>query len=53
MDAVRFSTREVIELKPMNPRAIARGSRQVQRYVEELNGLIDDDRPWTGHVWRY
>jgi len=36
-DAVNWSTKEVVELKPNNPRAIRLGERQLQRYIEELN----------------
>jgi Restriction endonuclease fold toxin 9 len=35
-DAVNFATREVIELKPNNPRAIGEGLRQAQGYAQQL-----------------
>ncbi|KSV75942.1 hypothetical protein N185_15970 [Sinorhizobium sp. GW3] len=35
-DAVNFETREVIELKPNNDRAIRRGGRQLELYRQEL-----------------
>lgn len=35
-DAVNLRMREVIELKPNNPRAIALGRRQLDRYFREL-----------------
>ncbi len=50
-DAVSFSQRIVRELKPDNPKAIARGWRQVKRYrdiLEERTGMT-----WTAHVDTY
>jgi len=35
-DAVNLATREVIELKPNNPAAIARGLRQAEGYAQQL-----------------
>jgi len=37
-DAVNLETREVVELKPNNPRAIARGTAQARGYAEQLSG---------------
>lgn len=37
VDGINFRTREVVELKPNNPRAIREGQRQLYRYPEELN----------------
>jgi hypothetical protein len=50
-DAVNPTTREVIELKPNNPRAIRGGQRQVQRYVDELSEMTG--QPWSGRVETY
>ena len=51
-DAVNIDTRDVIELKPNNPRAIRRGQRQVDAYVEELNRMYPGPR-FTGRVETY
>jgi len=53
VDALNRSTREVIELKPNNARAIARGVKQLQGYIIELNETEPGARPWTGRVMRY
>lgn len=45
------TTREVIELKPNNPRAIRKGQTQVQGYVDELQETTG--QPWTGRVETY
>ena len=37
MDAYNQEVREVRELKPNNPRAIARGEKQVQEYCRECD----------------
>jgi RecB family endonuclease NucS len=50
-DAVNFETKQVLELKPNNRRAVRRGEGQLQRYVEELNR--EYGRGWTGTVVRY
>ncbi|MCK6575795.1 hypothetical protein L6V77_32475 [Myxococcota bacterium] len=50
-DAVNEATREVIELKPNNPRAIRDGHRQLQRYIDELQETTG--QPWTGRVETY
>jgi Restriction endonuclease fold toxin 9 len=52
VDAINFETREVIELKPNNPRAIRLGERQVADYVAKLNEQFPGD-PWTGQVVTY
>ena len=49
-DAVNFATRDVIELKPNNPRAIRRGERQAKSYAEELAA---DGQVWTWRVVTY
>ncbi|WP_353650324.1 RHS repeat-associated core domain-containing protein [Nakamurella sp. A5-74] len=51
-DAVNFETREVLELKPNNPRAIRTGTRQVQRYVDQLN-KESPGTPFSGRVVTY
>lgn len=53
VDAINFETRQVIELKPNNPRAIRRGQRQVDEYVSELNQSYPGNTPWTGRVETY
>jgi hypothetical protein len=52
VDAVNFETREVIELKPNNPRAIARGLNQVQGYAQQLDQEFPGD-PFTYSVQTY
>jgi hypothetical protein len=52
VDALNRTTREVIELKPNNARAIARGPKQLQGYIDELN-RTEPGRPWTGRVMTY
>jgi hypothetical protein len=48
---VNFETKQVLELKPNNPRAIQRGERQVQQYVDELNEAYGGG--FTGKVVTY
>jgi len=48
---VNFETRQVLELKPNNPKAIGRGQRQLQRYIDELNEVYGGG--WTGRVVTY
>jgi RHS repeat-associated protein len=50
-DAVNFETKQVLELKPNNPKAIRGGERQVQQYVDELNELYGGG--FTGRVVTY
>jgi hypothetical protein len=52
VDAVNFETREVIELKPNNPRAIARGESQAAGYAEQLTKEFPGD-PFTYRVVTY
>ena len=52
-DAVNFLTREVLELKPNNPAAIARGLRQAEGYASELNNEYSGGTPWTFYVVTY
>jgi hypothetical protein len=51
-DAVNLGTREVVELKPNNPAAIARGERQVAGYAQQLNQEFPGD-PFTTRVVTY
>ncbi len=37
MDAYNRETKEIIELKPNNPRAIRQGERQVEGYCRECD----------------
>ena len=43
-DAIDYGSRVVIELKPNRPKAIARGERQLRKYVDALekNGFGSD-----------
>jgi uncharacterized protein RhaS with RHS repeats len=52
VDAINFRTREIRELKPNNQRAIRRGQRQIDSYLDELNRVFPG-RPWTGRVVTY
>ena len=51
-DAVDEEAGIVRELKPNNPKAIKRGEKQVQQYVEELQ-RIKPDKEWKGIVDTY
>ena len=52
-DAVNFSTREVVELKPNSQRSINTGYRQLAGYIEQLNKEYPGDVPWAGRVETY
>lgn len=52
VDAINFDTRQVIELKPNNSRAIRLGSRQIEDYLAKLNQQFPGE-PWTGSVVTY
>jgi RHS repeat-associated protein len=47
MDAYNPGTREIVELKPNNPRAVRRGERQAEGYCAECNVEFG-----PGHTWR-
>jgi putative transposase len=49
----RFDSREVIELKPNNPRAIRMGNKQLDDYIKELNEMYLEGPRWTGRVETY
>jgi len=51
-DAVNLRTREVVELKPNNPRAIALGRRQLDAYARELEELYPGT-PFTQRLETY
>ncbi len=51
-DAVNFGTREVVELKPNNPAAIAQGERQAADYARQL-GQEFPGTPFTHRVQTY
>lgn len=53
VDAINFETREVVELKPNNDRAIRLGQSQLDRYISELNQQFPGDTPWTGRIETY
>ena len=55
VDAINRKEGIVKELKPNNPRAIKRGEKQVQQYVDELNRVdpLPNNRKWTGIVETY
>lgn len=46
VDAIDRKNNIVRELKPGNPRAEARGLRQVMNYAKELSAI-------TGKIWKY
>ncbi|GAB3264633.1 DNRLRE domain-containing protein [Nocardioides dilutus] len=52
VDAINFETREVLELKPNNARAIRLGERQLEGYIAKLNEQFPGD-PWIGRVVTY
>lgn len=52
VDGINFGTREVIELKPNNPRAIRLGNQQLEGYLAKLNVQFPGE-PWTGRVVTY
>lgn len=52
-DAINYDTREVVELKPDNPRAIRRGQKQVEEYRQELEQTDKRGLKWTGRVEIY
>ena len=52
VDAINSETREVIELKPNNPKAIRLGQKQIDDYIAKLNEQFPGD-PWTGRVVTY
>lgn len=52
-DAVNIRIREVIELKPNNPRQIRQGNQQLQSYIDELNDMYKTGPRWTGRVETY
>ena len=54
-DAVNYDEGIVRELKPNNPRALKRGWKQVQEYVDILNKTnpLPDGRSWQGFVDTY
>jgi RHS repeat-associated protein len=51
MDGYNAAERQVIEIKPNNPRAIRRGSRQVEGYCQECDDAIGSGH--TGRVQTY
>ncbi len=55
VDAINEELGIVRELKPNNPRAIKRGEKQVQKYVDELNRVKPrpDGKSWIGVVDTY
>ncbi len=48
---MNLEEKKVVELKPNNPKAIARGKRQVERYRKELEETYGE--PFTGEVKTY
>lgn len=52
VDAINFETREVVELKPNNPRQIRLGGQQLDDYIAKLNAQFPGD-PWTGRLVTY
>lgn len=39
VDGINLQTRQIVELKPNNPRAIRLGQRQLDDYLAELNDV--------------
>lgn len=54
-DAVNYDEGIVRELKPNNPRAIRRGQKQVQKYVDILNKTnpLPGGKSWQGFADTY
>lgn len=52
VDAINFETREVVELKPNNPRQIRLGGRQLDGYIAKLNAEFPG-APWIGRLVTY
>jgi hypothetical protein len=52
-DAINFETREILELKPNNPAAIARGERQLANYISQANSEFPKGPTFTGKVITY
>lgn len=50
-DAINKELREVRELKPDNPKAVAAGRRQLEGYRQELERITGEK--WTSHVDTY
>ena len=50
-DAINFRTREILELKPNNRRAISRGELQLEQYKEDAHNQFGGE--WTGRVITY
>ena len=51
IDAIADILRPVIELKPNNPAAIRKGTKQLGGNLDELNQVFGPG--WTGEVWTY
>jgi Restriction endonuclease fold toxin 9 len=52
VDAINFETREVIELKPNNPRQMRLGEKQLAGYIAKVNEQFPGDL-WTGRLVTY
>ena len=50
-DAINRDTREILELKPNNPDAIAEGYNQLQKYIQQAQKQFGGQ--WTGRVVTY
>ncbi|MCR1784448.1 hypothetical protein KVF89_18035 [Nocardioides carbamazepini] len=53
VDGINLQTRQIVELKPYNPRAIRLGQRQLDDYLKELNDAYPGSTPWTGSIQTY
>ena len=51
VDGIDYSNRIIYELKPNNPQAIARGLKQLNRYVSVANQELGGT--WTGVLKLY
>lgn len=50
-DAINLQTKEILELKPNNPEAIAQGNQQLQQYIQQAQKQFGGN--WTGRVVTY
>ena len=51
MDAYNKETKEIIELKPNNQRAIKKGEKQLEQYCKECNDVLGEGH--TGSIETY
>jgi RHS repeat-associated protein len=51
VDAINYETREILELKPNNPDAIASGNKQLNGYIQQAQKQFGGQ--WSGRVVTY